>query len=121
MLTTPATRMNHQRIICTSDCFSPMQQGMFGTTRTASMAASTRCRISPAFSPKIFHTSFQYTNTSYQNSSNCSRCCGAAIPPTSMPPIDDILIEAIIAQESEGDDHAIGDRHLTDHAYGPMQ
>jgi hypothetical protein len=38
-----------------------------------------------------------------------------------MPPIDDTLISALIAQESGGDDYAIGDKHLLNHAYGCLQ
>jgi hypothetical protein len=38
-----------------------------------------------------------------------------------MPPINDTLINALIAQESGGDDIAVGDLHLVDHAYGCLQ
>lgn len=41
-----------------------------------------------------------------------------------MPPTDgisDALVYSIIKKESGFDDNAIGDKHLTDHAYGCMQ
>lgn len=38
-----------------------------------------------------------------------------------MPLITDKIINAVIMQESRGDDHAIGDLHLAAKAYGPMQ
>ncbi|WP_035648717.1 hypothetical protein [Bradyrhizobium sp. ORS 285] len=38
-----------------------------------------------------------------------------------MPIITDKIINAVIMQESRGDDMAIGDLHLPNKAYGPMQ
>lgn len=41
--------------------------------------------------------------------------------PIVLPFIDPKLVQAIIEVESDGNDNAIGDLHLTDHAYGCMQ
>lgn len=44
-------------------------------------------------------------------------CCAQA----SSAPDRERLIKALIEVESRGNDHAVGDRHMSDKAYGPLQ
>ncbi len=46
--------------------------------------------------------------------------CGSAHS-AEKPPTKSRLIQGLIQVESHGNDHALGDRHMKDKAYGPLQ